>query len=477
MKKLYKFLLPALLPVMALTACDDKEEIVFESQLPQFELRSDAVLYEVIMPQGTLAEEELYISGAFNGGDELAVGDPRWRLEPAENVDYKWGIYLFPSDFAEGKTPADGFHFVSAVNGAERTLKGLEVTHTDYAALGQRVNITVQRWQSYFEKEEDPGEIEHDGYAVFVDDQTGWDNLYLYQWGEVNDLGGSWPGATPTGTVDIKGVTYKYFDMGEANKGLGQNLIFNNGDGTQLADFGYTIDHDLYVRITADGCEEIDPDNAVTHDGYVVYVADITGWDKLYLYQWGEVNDLGGSWPGAEPTGTQVINGVTYKYFDMGEANAGLGQNLIFNNGDGTQLADFGYTIDHDVYLEVGKAVKEIDPATYVPDGGGDDPVPNPEPTVTYYLYVADNSGWDEMAVYAWGDSEVFGGWPGAVAEEAKKVNGKLYWRFPVTAEGANVNLIFNNNNGGVQFDGPNVTFDHDVYMTITATGAEIEEL
>ena len=373
MKKLYKFLLPALLPVMALTACDDKEEIVFESQFPQFELRSDAVLYEVIMPQGTLAEEELYISGAFNGGDELAVGDPRWRLEPAENVDYKWGIYLFPSDFAEGKTPADGFHFVSAVNGAERTLKGLEVTHTDYAALGQRVNITVQRWQSYFEKEEDPGEIEHDGYAVFVDDQT--------------------------------------------------------------------------------------------------------GWDKLYLYQWGEVNDLGGSWPGAEPTGTQVINGVTYKYFDMGEANAGLGQNLIFNNGDGTQLADFGYTIDHDVYLEVGKAVKEIDPATYVPDGGGDDPVPNPEPTVTYYLYVADNSGWDEMAVYAWGDSEVFGGWPGAVAEEAKKVNGKLYWRFPVTAEGANVNLIFNNNNGGVQFDGPNVTFDHDVYMTITATGAEIEEL
>ena len=38
-----------------------------------------------------------------------------------------------------------------------------------------------------------------------------------------------------TGSVEIKGITYKYFDTGEANKGLVYNLIFNdNGVGLSL---------------------------------------------------------------------------------------------------------------------------------------------------------------------------------------------------------------------------------------------------
>ena len=60
---------------------------------------------------------------------------------------------------------------------------------------------------------------------------------------------------------------------------------------------------------------------------------------------------------------------------------------------------------------------------------------------------------------------------------EARKVNGKVYWKFPVSVDNANVNLIFNNNDGGEQFDGPNVTFDHDIYMTITSTSAVIDEI
>lgn len=31
----------------------------------------------------------------------------------AGNSDVKWGIYLFPSTFKNGKTLADGFYFVS----------------------------------------------------------------------------------------------------------------------------------------------------------------------------------------------------------------------------------------------------------------------------------------------------------------------------------------------------------------------------
>ena len=41
-----------LLCVAFISSCD-KEESVFDHELPQFELRSDAILLEVIMPQGT----------------------------------------------------------------------------------------------------------------------------------------------------------------------------------------------------------------------------------------------------------------------------------------------------------------------------------------------------------------------------------------------------------------------------------------
>ena len=94
------------------------------------------------------------------------------------------------------------------------------------AKVGTRTDITVTRWNAYFEEPEDPSEVTHDGYAVFVMDNTGWDALTLYAWGnDLPELFGGWPGISPTGSVEIKGITYKYFDTGEANKGLVHNLM------------------------------------------------------------------------------------------------------------------------------------------------------------------------------------------------------------------------------------------------------------
>ena len=57
-----------------------KEEIVFDSELPRFELRPGYQLLEVIVPQeGTLASDKIYIIGEFTDGMD-AVGDPRWEL-------------------------------------------------------------------------------------------------------------------------------------------------------------------------------------------------------------------------------------------------------------------------------------------------------------------------------------------------------------------------------------------------------------
>jgi len=271
----------------------------------------------------------------------------------------------------------------------------------------------------------------------------------------VNDLNGGWPGMEVTGTWKHDGVTWKYFDFGEENAGLNENLIFNNaGGGSQLKDFNFTIDRNIYLRITADGVEEISPEPAVKHDGYAVFVYDETGWEALNLYMWGDENNLNGEWPGMEVTGEQTVNGVTYKYFDMGEGNTGLGENLIFSNAGSSQLADFAYTIDHDVYLHITTSgVTEIDPATFQP-GDTPGPDPKPEPTVEKVIIAVKNSvGYADPHLYVYGDGEACGGWPGAAPVKTTD-NGWCLFELPANG---NFNLILNDN-GSPQVDGPAVS-------------------
>ena len=168
-----------------------------------------------------------------------------------------------------------------------------------------------------------------------------------------------------------------------------------------------------------------------------------------------------------QPTGEQTIKGITYTYFDMGAANSGLNENLIFNNGgNGIQLADFNVTLDHDVYLEVtASGVTEIDPSTYTGD--------TPEPPVgeTHYIYVDNQTGWDAIALYAWGDKEFFGGWPGALPTGTKTVDGVNYTYWEFTCAGETEHLIFNNNGSGAQTPDYDVVLDRDYFLTVTSSG------
>ena len=456
-KKIYSLLLTLLAFTGLMSSCSSNEDIVFDHERQQFETRADRILLEFIAPFGTTADEEIYITGAFNGEDE-AVGNPQYLLSKAPNSNVKWGIYLDPSTFVGGKTLADGFRFYSKNQGKEFTTAGEEATHTDNPGVGTFTNIWGQRWESYYWSGGEAPEPDHDGFCVYVDDQTGWDVLTLYMWGDINNLNGDWPGMNVTGTWNHDGITWKYFDMGEANTGLVENLIFNNGgNGVQLADFNFTIDRNIYLRITADGVEELGEPSTVKHDGYAVFVYDETGWDALTLYMWGDTNNLYGDWPGMEVTGEQTINGITYKYFDMGEANTGLGENLIFNNaGAGTQLADFAYTIDHDIYLHVtATGVTEIDPATFKPGGEMPDPGTDPEPLPTgetVMVAVKNSVGYADPRLYVWGDSEACGGWPGAAPV---KMTDNGWYLFELPANGT-FNLILNDN-GSLQVDGPAV--------------------
>lgn len=469
-------LLLMMLPVVATLQSCDEEEIVFESDLPRFELRDDRILVEVLVPSNTPIGDEMYIVGAINGGDANAVkGNPLWQLEKAADYDYKYGIYLDPATFAAGTSLADGYYFYSATQREERTLKGDSVMHYDNAGVGSRININAERWASYFASGE---EITHDGYVIYVIDNSGYDALALYAWGDA-EIFGAWPGIVPTGTEVVDGTEYKYFDTGEANAGLGVSLIFNNNNGgSQLTDFAVTLDRDYYLELTPDGVVEIDQSATIEHDGYAIFFEDLTGWDTLNLYVWGDgVNDLFGAWPGMAPTGEVTINGVNYKYFDTGEANAGVFVNMIMNNGD-DQFDLAGITLDRDYYYSITATggVEIEDPNSYT--GGGavePEPEPEPEPAEAYTIYVENLTGWDAIYMYSWGDvNDIFGAWPGMAPTGTTEIEGTTYTYWEIEGSGESQNLIFNN--GTDQAPDFAATLDRDYYLTVTATSVTEKE-
>lgn len=448
MQKIYFLLL--LLPfIAAFTGCSDVDEIVFDHEKQEFPVKDDAILLEVIMPTGSLADDEYYIIGDFNGGEE-AIDNPEWRLEKAANSTIKWGIYLVPSSFREGKTLADGFSFYAKRQGEERSVKNEPVVHTLNVQVGSFTNVWVDRWESYF------GEVEKDSYSIYVNDQSGWDELALYAWNDDGDVTPAWPGLLPTSTEVINGVTYTVFDMGEERKDVIMNLIFHNNSGQQFdALQGFTLDRDVYLLITGNSYEEVDPD-VTPYAGYTVYVDDQTGWDALTLYAWGDAEPA--VWPGLEPAGTKEIQGVTYTYFEMGEAMNGNSLNLIFNNNN-IQLADLPVVLDRDYYFQItASGGVEVDP-----EGG-----PAPE---GHFIYINDQTGWDAIALHYWGDEGVTGtNWPGIAPAGTEEVNGITYKYFtlPEDLTGKHVSTIFNNNGAGVQFDGPYILIERDYYFLVT---------
>ena len=469
-KKIYSLMLALLALTGVFSSCKSNDDIVFDHERQQFETRADRILLEYIVPFGTTPKEEIYIIGDFNGGEE-AIGNEAYLLTKAEKSDAKWGVYLDPSTFIGGKTLADGFAFYSKTQGKEYTITGEEAIHFDNPAVGTFTNVWGQRWEAYYWEGGEAPEPEHDGFCVYVDDQTGWDALTLYMWGDINNLNGDWPGMQVTGTWNHDGTTWKYFDFGEENTGLNENLIFNNGGaGAQLADFNFTIDRNIYLRITADGVEEISPEPAVTHDGYALFVLNQSSQTELALYAWGDAEAFGG-WPGMQPTGTQVINGNEYIYFDMGQANTGLNLNLIPNNNNGGvqwEGSDLNFTIDHDIYLRIYDGGYEIISKDYQP-GDTPGPGPEPEPTVEKVIIAVKNSvGYANPHLYVWGDSEACGGWPGAAPVKMTD-NGWCLFELP---ENGTYNLILNDNGNG-QVDGPAVFTAGSHFYDVNTTWVE----
>jgi len=598
MKRLFKYLT---IPVLALVAsCAPQLEIEYSHEAQTLPTQAGLILVEGIMPQATGVDEEIYIVGAFNGND-AAIGNATWLMTHSETISSKWTIYLDPAKFTGGATLADGFTFYSVQQGYERSSRNEPVVHKLTIGPGEWANVYADKWEQYFKPvDPDEGKVklpEHSGVRVYIIDQTGWDAIALYQWGDVNNYGGDWPGAQVSGTWSANGVEYKYFEYGDDIFGLSQNLIFNNNNnGTQLADYNMTFAEgvaDYFFLVTAEGVEVapnpaegggaadprdamkdpsawsvigsiastgnswnadepmltdgtwhvclaleltasdefkfrkdadwgvnmggsfaalgepfevkqdganikvaedgtydlfLNPDAAVViivkagdpvnldgggepgpgpepepeqpKDPVIVYVQDLTGWDAITLYMWGDMA-LCGDWPGLAPTEKTVkIGSVNYKVFHVEDA-LGRNENLIFNNnGGGVQTPDLNLVLENEQFIKV-EIVDDAPVATLI------DPR-NPD----IKILVNDRTDWEEIAVYAWGDAEAFGGWPGATPVGYEVVNDVTYTVFGLSADmaGKNINLIFNNNGGGKQLADYAITVPEDeIFLNINA--------
>ena len=200
----------------------------------------------------------------------------------------------------------------------------------------------------------DVGRVEKSLPKLYVHSNLPWQEYAMYVWPEDDELPG-WPGIQPSRSEVINGETWLVFEVTKPYTKKATNwIINNNGAGSQYDLMqGYSFTKNTFVRVAADGAFSVSG-GPIESDGYVVYADDQTGWDAIALYQWGDVNDFGGAWPGKQPDGTVAIDGVTWTYFNYGADVKGLNQNLIFNNnGGGVQIDGPTYTFDSDLYVTV----------------------------------------------------------------------------------------------------------------------------
>ena len=285
-------------------------------------------------------------------------------------------------------------------------------------------------------------------FNIYVDNQTGWTETALYAWADGRtDILGGWPGIQPTGQ-DGK---YLVFTVDETV--VPANLIFNNnGGGAQVEGVYITEAADIRLVATAttlkvEGAPEIVNTN-------FIYVENQTGWEvlKMYAYSEGRTTILG-PWPGKDADETRIVDNISYQVFGVPADFAPA--NIILNNNNGTQLADYYIAEQKDYYLvATANGVREQGTPELVFD--------------TYHINVTNQTGWTDFYLYAWGDSEVFGVWPGAQGAEFE-------YSVPADSTQVELHLIFHNNVGeGVEGDQRqlfDITEARDYNLIVTAEG------
>ena len=579
MKKFLKYILVVVSLAIMAGGCATKE-IAFDHENASFEVKDNMILVEAIAPLGILSEDVLFIAGPALGDSVSVVNNPKMRLEQSIDESRKWALYLDPADFKDGKTLADGFFFIALDKGHEVTPFGTDYTHTiSDATIGSRQLVYMAGgWSNDF-LTSDPIEIPtHDNFRVYVDDQTGWEEIRLYMWGEQNDLYGGWPGIAPAEEkIEIGGVLWTVFEIGPDALNLEEHLIVNNNNNGAQVDVDNVVNFDnadYFVSATSSGAtllknlgvdrkpnlvelDDDETDDSYPNPGYNIYIDDQSGWPgALYMHLW-NTSGYSTKWPGNAASGILEKDGTVYQVFGLSGDLSGSTISFIihsdykdsWNRMQSPELVldnSYAFILTADGLTEI--ALPEEDPVRiFVKDerhweGNGmyihiwndagstewpgiqgematrlgenyimftipaqwkdqtvsaiihsdeNDEANRVELTITldkdrFYtlgnsavideslvlnpstIYVFDKMGWgDNLHLYAYGNAEIFGGWPGAAGTllEGTFCGEKVY-SFPISEKNSLLmeNLIFNNGVGGEggQFDGPYIETGED---------------
>lgn len=96
-------------------------------------------------------------------------------------------------------------------------------------------------------------------------------------------------------------------------------------------------------------------------------------------------------------------------------------------------------------------------------------------PVTKHRIYVDNRTTWTALGLYAYGDSELFGAWPGAAPIDEQEIDGVIYQIFGLDTDSGSYNLIFNNWNQNKQLPDYNINANRDFYFRIDDN--KVEEL
>ncbi len=274
----------------------------------------DSALAVELVGRPAPAPVQYYIKNNWNGGSEWT-----WEeMSPVENnVLYEY-TGVFGGTGVDVNTMASdaGSTWFSVAD--FRTIdstyvpQALDTIHFVYSILDSALAVELVG-------RPEPIIIDSVTTILNITDVTGWENLYVYAWGGA-EIFGSWPGEIALEQIIISG-NYE---------GQTEHLIFNNGAGTQLADFDIVLMDTVYnIVVRADGAyfpEDVPTTNTCAEVNAITEATDMTLGEVTVVFAKGSniyVQDA---------TATTLV--YTNKYADLvpGDRVQGIaGQAKLFN--------------------------------------------------------------------------------------------------------------------------------------------------
>ena len=91
-----------------------------------------------------------------------------------------------------------------------------------------------------------------------------------------------------------------------------------------------------------------------------------------------------------------------------------------------------------------------------------------PVPVYDYHIYIEDNTGYEALGLYAYGDKEIWGAWPGQAPIDEQVIDGKTFQVFGHNEASGSFTLILNNWNRSLQLPDMPIQGGKDYYFTAT---------